>query len=208
MTVWEVPVLCFLAVLSGIKSICALKLWNGMNSSLFQIWTEKQMYVLSGAWMIFYGFLWFGSGRSMMLVRSVDLVCTYGILAVVDGKCRIIPDSILLCYFAGQMLLGALSLEPNRILHLILTGVFFTIAAYAAAWLSKGRIGMGDARLLGVTAITAGWLFVLQILILAVMLSFVYSIWLLMVCKRDIHTEFPFVPFLAMGIAVYMVLLM
>lgn len=201
MTVWELPVLCALSVLGGVKSTCGLRLLSGKEISFLWVWKETRMYVLAVIWMVFYGLLWFGSGRSAMLIRTVDLLCTYGILAAVDGKCRIVPDTILLFFFAGQMLLGALSMEPAALLQIILAGIIFALAVFILAWFSKGKMGMGDAKLLGVTAMTAGWGFALQTLILGFILSFVYSIWLIIVCKKSIRTEFPFVPFLAAGAA-------
>ena len=205
MTVWRFPVLCVVSVLGGMKSVCGWKLWVGEDIALSGVWAEKQTYRLAGFWMMLYGLLWFASGKSAAFIRLVDLLCTYGILAAVDGKRRIVPDSILLCYFLDQMLLGALSMPAGRLLYIFLTGGIFTAAICGFSWLSKGKMGMGDARLLGVTAMTAGWEFGLQMLILAVMISFVYSIGLLVFFKKSVRTEFPFVPFLAAGIVVSIV---
>lgn len=207
MTVWELPVLCAVSVLGGIKSICGIKLWNGKEVSISEVWSEKKLYLLSGAWLVLYSILWFGSGRSPTIIRLADLLFTYVILAVVDGKRRIVPELILLCYFAGQMLLGALTAPIEELLRTLLTGGIFAAAIRLFAGLSGQRMGIGDARLLGVTAMTAGWGSAFQILILAVVVSFVYSIWLLAIRKKSMRTEFPFVPFLAAGAAVLALLL-
>lgn len=207
MTVWELPVLCVLSVLSGIKSVCGMRLWRGELCSIFKVWTERKVYLFSLVWLAFYVLIWFGFGREAVMLRSVDMLCTYVILAAVDGKRRIVPDSILLCYFTGQMLLGAMSMHPAALLHIVLTGAFFMAAALLFTWFSKGKMGMGDAALLGVTAMTAGWRFALQILVLAFVLSFVYSIWLMAVRKKSMKTEFPFVPILAAAMAVYLMYL-
>lgn len=205
MVVWEIPVLCVLAVLCGMKSISGWNVWSGKDCSYFDIWSDRRIYLLSAGWMIFYGWLWFGFGKSAVLIRSVDMMCTYGILALIDGKCRIVLDSVLIIFFAGQMFLAAFSMSLALLLNLALTGILFGIVVFAFSWFSRERMGMGDARLLGVTAMTAGWGFVLQILVIAVVCSFVYSIWLMAVCKKGVRTEFPFVPFLAAGMAVYLV---
>lgn len=204
MTVWEIPVFCALSVLSGIKSVCALRERRGENCSLTHGFIEKRMYVLTAAWAVFYLILRVGFAMPIVPVRSVDLLCTYIMLAEVDRKQRIVPNSILLCYFTGQMLLGAMSMAPEELMWVAFTGLLFSAVIYLAVWFSKGKAGMGDARLLAVTAMTAGWRFTLQILVLAIGFSFLYSLWLLTVCKKNIRTEFPFVPFLALGLSVYM----
>ncbi len=204
MTVWEIPVFCALSVLCGIKSACALREWRGEKSSLSHGFIEKRTYVLTAVWAVFYLILRVGFTMPIVPVRSVDLLCTYIMLAEVDRKQRIVPNSILLCYFSGQMLLGAMSMAPEELMRVVFTGVLFSAVIYLAVWFSKGKAGMGDARLLAVTAMTAGWRFTLQILILAVGFSFLYSLWLLIVRKKSIRTEFPFVPFLAIGLLVSM----
>ena len=73
------------------------------------------------------------------------------------------------------------------------------------AWFSKGKMGMGDAKLLGITAMTAGCKYTMQILSIALMLSFFYSLYLLGFWKKCIRTEFPFVPFLTVGMAVHLI---
>lgn len=200
MTVWEVPVFCALSVLNGIKSVCAIREWRGERIFFSHIFIEKQTYVLAAAWAVFYLVLRMFFAMPMVPVRSVDLLCTYIMLAEVDRKQGVVPNSILLCYFSGQMLLGAMSMALEELIRVFFTGLFFSALMYLIVWFSKGKAGMGDARLLGVTAMTAGWRFTLQILILAVGGSFVYSLWLLTVRKKSIRTEFPFVPFLAMGL--------
>lgn len=207
MAVWEVPVLCTVSVLSGIKSICGFKLWSGKKGTLSEVWRDKQLYLLSGFWLMAYCLIWYCFGRSFMLIRLADLLCTYAILAVVDGRRRIVPDLILLCYFAGQMLLGALTTPVGGLLWTLMAGGIFAAVIWFFAWCSKQRMGIGDARLLGATAMTAGWEFAFQILVLGIVLSFVYSIWLLAVRKESIRTEFPFVPFLAAGAAALVLLL-
>ena len=52
---------------------------------------------------------------------------------------------------------------------------------------------------------TAGWGYTLQLLFFAMGLSLVYGIGLLLVWRKDVRTEFPFVPFLAAGMAIQMV---
>lgn len=205
MAIWEIPTLLAISVLGGMKSTYGIELWKDRERPFSQIWTEKWMYKLAGCWLIFYVLVWLLFEKSIIAVRTADLLGTYGILAVIDGKCRIVPDWILICYFAGQMLLGALCNLPVDLLQTCLMGIGFGIICMIFAWFSKGKMGMGDAKLLGITAMTAGCKYTMQILSIALMLSFFYSLYLLGFWKKCIRTEFPFVPFLAVGMAVHLI---
>ena len=193
-----------ISILGGMKTAYGIDLWKGKESSLSLICMKKQTYLLSGIWFLLYGLLGSFSRGSYIIIQSIDLLYTYGILAMVDGKRKIVPDGILLCYFAAQMLLGAHGTRPEILLHILGTGAIFAGLLLLFVQLSGGKMGMGDVRLLGVTAMTAGWSYTIQILIWAMGLSFVYSICLLL-RKKSLKTEFPFVPFLAAGMVIQMI---
>lgn len=194
-----------LSLLGAVKSEAAFWWWQGQESGTFILWKKRQkrFFWQAAAWMAVYSGLWLLTGREMAAVRLLDLFVSYGILAAVDGKRRVVPDSILYCFFAGQLLLGAVTLPLSELLQVVISGALFTLAAVIFVFMSRERLGMGDARLLGATAMTAGWSYVLQILWLAMLLSFVYSMVLLVLCRKNIKTEFPFVPFLTGGMLVH-----
>lgn len=206
MAVWEILVLITVSVLGGIKSTYGMELWKEKKSSVFLVWSKRQMYVMTGVWMLFYSLIWATAGKNIRMVRIVDFLCTYGILALIDGKRKIVPDGILICYFAGQMLLGALCTIPEELCWICLKGLTFAAILGIFVWFSKGKIGIGDAKLLGVTAMTTGWKYTFQLLATALFLSFLYSICLIVFQKKDMRTEIPFVPFLAAGAAVQIVM--
>ncbi len=203
---WEILTLAAEAMLGGMKASWGISIWKERDASCFQVWCERQTAVLFGVFLLLYGFVWFGSGKAMIALRSADLLCTYGILALVDGKKRIVPDEILFCYFAGQMLMGALGMPLDMLGKTVLTGILFTAVLSACVWVLGRKMGMGDVKILGVTAMTAGWGYTVQLLFLAMVLSLAYSICLLLIWRKDIRTEFPFVPFLAAGMVIHMVL--
>ena len=90
----------------------------------------------------------------------------------------------------------------------LIEGTVFALFLAAVSWLLKGRFGMGDAKLLGVTAMTAGWMYSLQVLFTAMALAFLAGVWLLLFRKMSAKTEMPFVPFLAAGMAVHFFMLL
>ncbi|MGN0158809.1 MAG: prepilin peptidase [Brotaphodocola sp.] len=207
MELFTIPVLAAISFLSGIKSVCGICLWKKNEYEDRILWREKKLYGYSALWLILYSLIWLAAGKSMNTVRLADLCITYVMLALIDGKRRIVPDSVLLCFLAEQMLMGAMVMRAEMILKIFITGLLFTVTATAFAWVTKEQIGMGDIRLLGVTAMTAGWGFVIQILFYAMVLSFGYSLILVLYKKKSVKAEFPFVPFLAAGLATHMILL-
>ena len=205
MVIWEALTLLTTAILGGMKSVLGITLWKGKEISFFQVWCDKWMYGLSAVWLLFYGVIWIGFGKSLAVIRHSDLLCTYVILAFIDAKRMIVSNKILICYFAGQMLFGALSLTPEKLLHISLTGIVFAAVLFVFVWIFGKKMGMGDIKLLGITAMTAGWKYTMQTLILAMGLSFLYSISLLWIKKKNMQTQFPFVPFLAIGIGIQII---
>lgn len=205
MTAEKLLLLFAAAVCAGVKSIYGVNAWRERKTSFKGIWRSKYFYGLSGIWCLFYLLVWIAWGQSMLSVRVADLCCTYILLAVVDGKRKIVPDEVLAVYFIGQMLLGTADTLWRSLLHTTLTGVIFTVILFAVTRIVKGKMGLGDVKLLGITAMTAGWLYTLQILIWGMVLSFLYSMGLLFIGKKSMQTEFPFVPFLAAGIGIQMI---
>lgn len=206
MTVWEIPSLLAAAVLAGIKSTYGMEVWKGEESSVFLVWSKKKMYAISGICFLFYTAIWFCFDQSIPAVRITDLLFTYGILALTDGRRKTVPNGILVCFFSGQMLLGALYMVPEALFLVCFKGMVFAMLLFIFAWFLKGKMGWGDVKLLSVTAMTAGWAYTFQVLTAAFFLSFVYSIFLLGFKKKKMQTEFPFVPFLASGAVAWMVL--
>lgn len=225
----EWMVLLALSVLGALKSETAVYWWKGQEAFCFvrrrtaaaqtdtegkEIKANPSVFWLNAGfgkqiagWLVIYAGLWLLSGKQMSVVRFADLFLSYGLLAVVDGKRRAVPDSILVFFFLGQLLLGAITMLPSAQFRLLASGSLFTVLLFLFAFFSGERIGMGDAKLLGVTAMAAGWGYVMQLFTAALLLSFVYSIFLLLFCRKSKKTEFPFVPFLTGGMLLHFVLL-
>ena len=201
---FAIPVLLMEAMLGGMRVTYGIDAWLGKRRSFWQVWTAKILYWSAGVWLLICVGLWLMAEGSLDVIRFADLTFTYVLLALVDGRNRIVPDCILVCFLAGQLLIGSACVLPDDLLRCVLEGAIFAALILFFAWVSRGRIGMGDAKLLGVTAMTAGWTYTVQMIFLGLALSFAYSIWLLLFRRLSMETEFPFVPFLAMGIAIHM----
>lgn len=191
------------SLLAGMRIVYGTGRAAGRDVRLRQMWREKKFFqaaILSLAAMLVAQRL---SGPGLGIIRFWDLVGTYFILSVIDWKCQEVPDTILFCFFAGQVLLGTADTGWWAVWETMAYGLVFSVLILLFAWCSKGQFGMGDAKLLCVTAIAAGWMYVVQILCLAFFLSFLYSIWLLAFRKSPKKTQFPFVPFLFAGVLIH-----
>lgn len=202
-----VLVLTAVAFLGGIRVLMAWKWWNGREEPLHRIWLDKKMYLASVIYglaeviLFFWGNSRFSAGGAA--VRCFDMLITYLLLTVIDIRKKMVPNEILLCYLAGQLLLAAAFTMPESWLGLWLGGIVLSLLLCLLVWFSKGGFGLGDVKLLGITALTAGWTYTLQIVCLALIPSFVYSLWALLVCHRERKMEIPFVPFLLIGMIMH-----
>ncbi len=201
------------AVLGGMETVYGAWALKGREERLDRVWTEKLLYGSSLLWLAGLGGLWLagnarpGGAAGLWEARTGFFFATYLLLAAVDVRRRIVPDRILVCYFLAQLLLGSAGGEVLGLLRMMAEGAVFGGAALVLAWLSRGRLGMGDAKLLGVTAMTAGWAYTVQIGISGLFLSFFYSLWLLAFRRLNGRTEIPFVPFLAAAVGLELLLL-
>lgn len=142
-----------------------------------------------------------------MLISST-LIC----IAFVDAENLIIPDRFNLIILVLGIIMCIL--EPNtiksRIIGMVVGGVFF-VAILGLSYLMYGRpgIGGGDIKLMIVSGLFLGW----QSLILAIIIgSLIGSVVLTIIdriknkrtvssSEKQEHTEYPFGPFLALGIS-------
>ncbi len=190
------------SLLGGMETAYAYQAWKGSREHFYQVWNERIFYAGTAVWLAFLAFTW-----HLGMARLWVLISTYVLLAAVDLRWKIIPDSVLLCYLAAQLLLGAASQDAGELFRCLAEGLAFALILMAVSWLLRGKLGMGDAKLLGVTAMTAGWQYTIQVMIYAFAVSFVAGVWLLVFRKMSVKTEMPFVPFLTLGMALQLFVL-
>ena len=208
------------AVLGGMETVYGSWAWKGTEERFDQVWRSRLFYKSALIWLALLVGSWYGAaalgggfhggmpGReSIPAVRLASLCLTYLLLAFVDGRRRVVPDRVLLCCLAGQLLLAAAS-QPVRQWGICLVQGCLLLAVFlAAAWLLRGGFGMGDAKLLGVTAMAAGWRYALWLLAAGLILSFFAGVWLLVFRRQSAKTEIPFVPFLTAAMAAQLLFL-
>jgi len=111
------------------------------------------------------------------------------ILAVIDLKHLILPDSILIFLIAGG--LATFAIEPG--INFLVGAASLFALLLLVWWLSGGRgLGFGDVKLAGVIGLIFGFWGGLVVLYLAVILGALIGIFLLMTGRANLKTKLPF----------------
>lgn len=208
------------AVFGGMETVYGYWVWKEKEERFDMVWRSRLFYQSTLVWMTLLLGTWYSAAvaggdlkemfpgvEGILAVRFVALGLTYLLLAVVDIRRRVVSDRVLLCCLAGQLLLAAASQPMEQWGRCFLHGLFLLAVFLAAAWLLRGGFGMGDAKLLGVTAMAAGWSYALWLLAAGLVISFFAGIWLLIFRKKSAKTEMPFVPFLTAAMVVQLFLM-
>lgn len=180
-----IPVLSYL-YLKGSCKYCGEKISpqypivEALNGILWVI-----LYLRFGLSLEFYGFA---------VLSSLLLV-----ISVIDLEIQEIPDGLSIFGLAAGIVFIAVQWDMNLVLSsfaglLIGSGLFFLIA-----FLSKGGMGGGDIKLLGVLGIWVGWKLTLLLILLSFTIGALVSVFLLITKIKSRKDHIPFGPFIAIG---------
>lgn len=210
----EVAALMAAAVFGGMETVYGYWAYCGDEEPFHKVWKSRLFYSSFLLWWAVLLIVWYGAAaagqdwrgimpgsESILAVRFAAIFITYLLLTGVDIRRKIVPDRILLCSLVSQLLMAASSQEAAQWGRCLIEGIIFMAVLLAIAWILRGGLGMGDAKLLGMTAMTAGWMYAFWLLIVGMVISFFIGIWMLVFRKMSAKTEMPFVPFLTAGMA-------
>ena len=146
----------------------------------------------------------------LKIIRYMILLAGLLALAWIDYHEKKIPNKILkvlllirMVFLVPEWLLFkelGFSLFLASGMGLLVGGGLFLIVYF----LSKGGVGMGDVKLMGVTGAYVGIGGIMPTVFLTVMISAVYSIVMLLLRKIKLKEEIPFAPFVLAGTAMAM----
>lgn len=146
--------------------------------------------------------MWVGSEIAEEIILGFLCLC-----AVFDLKKKEIPLILIGIGIMGGAGLnawllweGMLSIEEIGIS--LLPGIFFVLAS----WGTKEKIGYGDGLILFITGLFAGFYKCFLGVCIGLVFSAVFAVLLLIIHKAKKDSRIPFVPFLAMGMGVGMIL--
>lgn len=200
----KLAALVFAAVLNGMKTVYGVEIYKEKEEPFWKVWNCRWLYVCGAVSLGTFALIYYLGKGQMYYLRYADLLYTYLLLAAVDLKARIVPDRILFFLLTGQLLMagteGLTVLTAGLLGGLILGAVVLLVAAT-----SDEKMGMGDGKLLAVTAITAGGSYTLCILCIAMGLFLICGIWRILFRHSSMKAEMPFVPFLFLGTVIYFI---
>jgi prepilin signal peptidase PulO-like enzyme (type II secretory pathway) len=173
---------------------------GGAGLTWLGLWRRGRLYICFLAAGAGLAVLYAAQPGAMVVWQYADLVFSYLLLAVVDLRRKIVPNNILLCLIGGQLFYATQTTPWPALWRNCLIGaaVFALAAALALVW--RGKFGMGDAKLIGVTVAFAGWQYTLQVVFWALTAAALTGVILLVGRRVHMKTELPFVPFLALAV--------
>lgn len=135
--------------------------------------------------------------QSLETISLTMLFIWLVVLSIEDIKHKKISLIIILigglCLFTFSLAMSELSIRDR--IGGIMIGGFMLLISY----LTRGQIGLGDGLVLSIIGISYGFLMNLNLLILGLILSSIFSILLLICKKAKKKSTIPFIPFLLAG---------
>ena len=180
--------------------------WKGSAVSWKTVWKNRKIWALAAAVFLIQCAGYLALKTDPVVFQFLGLVAIYLILTPVDLKLKKIPDKILICMGIGQTLYSLMISPRAGLLYGLLTGAAVWAVCSLLSMATKGGLGQGDAKLLGLTAVFTGAGYLLQIIFWGLACAFCCSIFLLANRKGTKKTQLPFVPFLTGGIFIHMIL--
>ncbi|MFD1359634.1 prepilin peptidase [Fictibacillus halophilus] len=151
--------------------------------------------VLTGA---LYAFSYFKYGFSVELLLACSLILLCAIIFVSDLLYFIISDKVLIVFFVWFLVLQVV-FEYISWLDAVAGGLLGFCFLLLLAILSKGGIGGGDIKLMGVLGLVLGFQGAFLTLMIASVVGLIVGVIGLLMKKFTRKTAIPFGPYLALG---------
>ena len=117
---------------------------------------------------------------------------------VIDIRERRIPDKLVLAGVAAGMVIT--QTDPSRrFTDSLMGGISAGIVLLLIHYITKGGIGLGDAKLFGCVGIYLGMENIASAMLIAAVLSGLYSLALICINRDNKKHELPFAPFILIG---------
>lgn len=153
---------------------------------------------------LIYLFLYYKFGYSLRFIQYGILSSLLIVISMIDLKYQIIPNRLIILGFISSFLfqlplfIKDISLLVKSITGLLLGGGIFLLISI----ITKGAMGGGDIKLMGVLGFWLGWKWILFVMFLSFFLGAIISILLLLLKIKGRKDMIPFGPFI--GIATLM----
>lgn len=182
----------------------------GKEERISGLWSEKKRALLIGCIILCGGAIaaFRESFYHDTVLNTVNILLLCSVLwasAWADLRAKLIPNSVLIygLLLRCVMLTAELILLPQEVMLDLVRSVIAAVVLFAAAILCRlavpGAVGFGDVKLLMLMGFFLETDRVWACVFLAMLMSFVYSLVLLMTKRANMKTEIPYAPFLFLG---------
>lgn len=121
------------------------------------------------------------------------------ILSFEDLKTKMISDKFILCILVVSVVFRIISFGIVETLNGIMTATFIVLVILLIRKVFKQNIGIGDLKLLAVLSLSYGYAGMINVLFYSVIIAMLYSIVMIVLKKKNKHSEIAFVPFISVG---------
>lgn len=145
-------------------------------------------------------YLYFRFGFNTFWVRNMWVLTLFLVSVSEDIRKKELPIDFYVVFLLPVIVLHAIQLNwLNPLISIVVYFVFYLIARF-----SKEAIGYGDAIIIPVLCLLAGYQTAGLIILMALVLVGVLGLILLVIKKADRKTSVPFVPFLGISYLIYL----
>ncbi len=118
--------------------------------------------------------------------------------SVIDIRERYIPDALVLAGASGGIVLALLDIGKG-LTSCLIGGMTAVLVLMFIHFVTKGSLGLGDVKLFGCTGIYIGFELTAAAMVIASVLSGLYSLILVLINRENKKREIPFAPFILAG---------
>jgi prepilin signal peptidase PulO-like enzyme (type II secretory pathway) len=122
-------------------------------------------------------------------------------ITIVDIKTKRIPN--LFIYWGFVLLLLIKIFVEKQNVNILLVSLIFAYIPFFLIWFyTKGKLGLGDAKLSAIIGLALGLRSWFSVLFISSIASLVFAVSMLLLKKIDRGTQIPYAPFLSLGVLV------
>lgn len=183
-------------IASIVKLFLYTKKNKGFLKSFLDMFTnEKKLFVIDIFLVVIYLFLYNKYSFSVLFFSNLIVIAILLLITIIDIRTKIIPNKFIILGVAVgviTLILDNGSSIVDALLGFIICGGMIAIISF----ITKGDIGMGDAKLFACIGVFFGLQTTLGIMLIATIISGLSGLILLALGKANRKTVLPFAPFI------------
>lgn len=164
---------------------------------LYKFLYDKPGYIIvEAATIILFEYIMYCIHEPLDIVRYCILTCILVTAALEDIKEKVISNSLIAFSILSSIALTIASLDIKTMMNSVILFAITTAVLYLLYLLSRGGMGLGDAKLLAGISVLLGERGIISVFAIAVILSGILSLILIIAKKIKRKDTIPFTPFI------------